>query len=101
MIWQRTAEETVKLGVGSRYKTPNLPVWVSCVNGSWGVLFNPNKDLLKSHSAENRSHGNKMIIHHVHMQNLLNSDEEKKINDTKIVVTCVSMQWHPFTISFL
>ena len=24
------------------------------MNSNWGVLFNPNKDLLKSHSAENR-----------------------------------------------
>lgn len=54
LIWDKTLEETAKLNVGSRYKTPNLPVWVSCVNGNWGVLFNPNKDLLKSHSAENR-----------------------------------------------
>jgi len=54
LIWQKTMEETLAFNVGSRYKTPNLPVWVSYVNGSWGVLFNPNKDLLKSHSAENR-----------------------------------------------
>ena len=54
LIWEKNIEATEKLNVGSRYKTPNLPVWVSCVNGHWGVLFNPNKDLLKSHSAENR-----------------------------------------------
>ena len=54
LIWNKTIEETEKLGVGSRFKTPNLPVWVSCVNGNWGVLFNPNKDLMKSYAAENR-----------------------------------------------
>ena len=41
-------------GIGSRLKTPVLPIWVSCVNGEYGVLFNPNKDLMKSYSAENR-----------------------------------------------
>ena len=51
LIWKKDEEETSKLNMGSRYKTPNLPVWVSCVNGNWGVLFSPNKDLLKS---ENR-----------------------------------------------
>ena len=51
LMWQKDEEETSKLNMGSRYKTPNLPVWVSCVNGNWGVLFSPNKDLLKS---ENR-----------------------------------------------
>ena len=50
-MWSRDEEETAKLNMGSRYKTPNLPLWVSCVNGNWGVLFSPNKDLLKS---ENR-----------------------------------------------
>ena len=35
-------------------KTPVLPIWVICVNDSWGVLFNPNRDLMKSSSAVNR-----------------------------------------------
>ena len=37
-------------------KTPVLPVWLTYCRGSWGVLFNPNKDLMKSYSAENRFH---------------------------------------------
>ena len=43
------------MNVGSRLKTPVLPIWVTCVNDNWGVLFNPNRDLMKSYSAENRS----------------------------------------------
>ena len=39
---------------GSRLKTPVLPIWVTCINNEWGVLFNPNRDLMKSYSAENR-----------------------------------------------
>ena len=45
---------TEEAGLGSRLKTPVLPIWITCVNGSWGVLFNPNKDLMKSYAAENR-----------------------------------------------
>ena len=42
------------MNVVFRLKTPVLPIWVTCVNDNWGVLFNPNKDLMKSYSAENR-----------------------------------------------
>ena len=42
--------------LGSRLKTPVLPIWVTCINDEWGVLFHPNKDLMKSYSAENRFH---------------------------------------------
>ena len=38
-------------------KTPVLPIWVTCINNEWGVLFNPNRDLMKSYSAENRQDG--------------------------------------------
>ena len=55
LVWTNTREETEDLGLGSRLKTPVTPVWVTCVNGQWGVLFNPNRDLMKSYSAENRS----------------------------------------------
>ena len=35
-------------------KTPTLPMWVTKVNGQIGVLFNPNKELMRSYNAENR-----------------------------------------------
>ena len=54
LIWTENEEATADLNLGSRLKTPVLPVWVTCVNENWGVLFNPNRDLMKSHSAENR-----------------------------------------------
>ena len=54
LIWTENEETTADLNLGSRLKTPVLPVWVTCVNDHWGVLFNPNRDLMKSHSAENR-----------------------------------------------
>ena len=54
LMWDRTLEKTQKHKLGSRFKTPHLPIWVTCVNNKWGVLFNPKLDLMKSHAAENR-----------------------------------------------
>ena len=56
LFWMNTEEETLDYNLGSRLKTPVLPIWVTCINDDWGVLFNPNKDLMKSYSAENRFH---------------------------------------------
>jgi hypothetical protein len=54
LVWQESKLETEELSLGSRLKTPCTPIWVTCVNGQYGVLFNPNRDLMKSYSAENR-----------------------------------------------
>ena len=54
LIWDRSSEKTQKHRLGSRFKTPHLPIWVICANNKWGVLFNPKLDLMKSHAAENR-----------------------------------------------
>ena len=54
LVWNNSKEETEELSLGSRLKTPCTPIWVTCVNNNWGVLFNPNRDLMKSYSAENR-----------------------------------------------
>ena len=54
LVWESDKDQTELLKLGSRYKTPVLPIWVTCINNNWGVLFNPREDLMKSHSAENR-----------------------------------------------
>ena len=70
IIWSTNEEKTMNFNLvtkngasykcdpnseqGSRLKTPVLPIWVTCINNEWGVLFNPNRDLMKSYSAENR-----------------------------------------------
>ena len=54
LIWERSVERTDRHNLGSRMKTPHLPMWVTCVNNKWGVLFHPKMDLMKSHAAENR-----------------------------------------------
>jgi len=56
ILWKNNEEKTMNYNLGSRLKTPVLPIWVTCINNEWGVLFNPNRDLMKSYSAENRFH---------------------------------------------
>ncbi|XP_023337706.1 inactive ubiquitin carboxyl-terminal hydrolase MINDY-4B isoform X2 [Eurytemora carolleeae] len=54
LLWGNDEEHTMKYNLGSRLKTPVLPIWVTFCSGQWGVLFNPNRDLMKSYQAENR-----------------------------------------------
>ena len=54
LYWEQNEEKTQDINLGSRLKTPVLPIWGTCINENWGVLFNPNSDLMKSYSAENR-----------------------------------------------
>ena len=54
LVWDVDEDQTEALNLGSRLKTPVLPIWVTCINSNWGVLFNPKEDLMKSYSAENR-----------------------------------------------
>ena len=35
-------------------KTPMLPIWLTKCEGHMGLIFNPNKDLLKSKGMENK-----------------------------------------------
>ena len=42
------------MGVGSRLKTPLFPVWVTLCKETYGLLFNPNKELTRDYHAENR-----------------------------------------------
>ena len=54
LLWEKDQCRTEKWQLGSRMKTPTLPMWVTKVNGQLGVLFNPNKELMRSYHAENR-----------------------------------------------
>ncbi|XP_064112327.1 inactive ubiquitin carboxyl-terminal hydrolase MINDY-4B-like [Macrobrachium nipponense] len=39
--------------VGSRLKTPSLPLWVTRCNGhSYGIIFSPNRELIRNYHAE-------------------------------------------------
>lgn len=54
LLWHKDQARTSKWQLGSRLKTPILPMWVTKVNGNYGVLFNPNRELMRSYHAENR-----------------------------------------------
>jgi len=54
LIYDHTDTKTAQLNIGSRLKTPSLPIWVAKCNDHVGVLFNPNRELMRSHHAENR-----------------------------------------------
>ena len=54
LVWDKDDERTSRYNLGSRIKTPTYPLWVTKCNEMMGVLFNPNKELMRSHNAENR-----------------------------------------------
>ncbi|XP_071530561.1 inactive ubiquitin carboxyl-terminal hydrolase MINDY-4B-like isoform X2 [Panulirus ornatus] len=54
LVWHQQDHREDLGKVGSRLKTPCFPVWVTRCNDSYGLLFNPNKDLTRDYHAENR-----------------------------------------------
>uniref|UniRef100_A0A8C9S9W5 MINDY family member 4B n=1 Tax=Scleropages formosus TaxID=113540 RepID=A0A8C9S9W5_SCLFO len=51
--WSRERGGSGKLPeVGSMLKTPRLPIWVCCINGTCSVLFSPNRSLLSDWRME-------------------------------------------------
>ncbi|XP_071744007.1 inactive ubiquitin carboxyl-terminal hydrolase MINDY-4B isoform X2 [Lepeophtheirus salmonis] len=54
LLWEFNEDKTALFNVGSRLKTPIYPIWITCCNQQYGILFNPNKELMKSYQAERR-----------------------------------------------
>ena len=54
LVWNADEDINKSLRVGSRLKNPPLPIWVTCVNDRWGVLFSNNMELMKLQTFENR-----------------------------------------------
>jgi hypothetical protein len=54
LLWDKDDATSATFNIGSRLKTPILPLWVTKCNDVIGVLFNPNKELLKTHDAEKK-----------------------------------------------
>ncbi|KAM7133197.1 inactive ubiquitin carboxyl-terminal hydrolase MINDY-4B [Molossus nigricans] len=50
--WRRDTSDDVLPQVGSRLKTPRLPTWLCDVNGSHGVLFSTDRQLLSDWKTE-------------------------------------------------
>ncbi|XP_030009020.1 inactive ubiquitin carboxyl-terminal hydrolase MINDY-4B [Sphaeramia orbicularis] len=57
LTWSREQMERDRLPqVGSMLKTPRFPVWVCSINGSYSVLFSPNRSLLSDWKTEHLFH---------------------------------------------
>jgi hypothetical protein len=54
LIYDKDDLKTAQHNLGSRLKTPLLPIWISRCNDQMGILFNPNRELMRSYHAENR-----------------------------------------------
>ena len=54
LIYDKDDLRTAQHNLGSRLKTPLLPIWITRCNDQVGLLFNPNRELMRSYHAENR-----------------------------------------------
>lgn len=54
LIWMGNEEKTSAYNVGSRLKTPTVPIWLAIASEQSGVLFSDDKGLLRDYQAENR-----------------------------------------------
>lgn len=54
LIYDKDDLRTAQHNLGSRLKTPLLPIWITRCNEQVGLLFNPNRELMRSYHAENR-----------------------------------------------
>ncbi|KAI2655898.1 Inactive ubiquitin carboxyl-terminal hydrolase MINDY-4B [Labeo rohita] len=53
LLWNREQVNHAQLPVvGSMLKTPKLPIWVCNINGTYSVLFSPNRSLLSDWKME-------------------------------------------------
>ncbi|ROI16112.1 Inactive ubiquitin carboxyl-terminal hydrolase MINDY-4B [Anabarilius grahami] len=53
LLWNREQVKHAQLPlVGSMLKTPKLPIWVCNINGTYSVLFSPNRSLLSDWKME-------------------------------------------------
>ncbi|XP_048017835.1 LOW QUALITY PROTEIN: inactive ubiquitin carboxyl-terminal hydrolase MINDY-4B [Megalobrama amblycephala] len=53
LLWNREQVKRAQLPlVGSMLKTPKLPIWVCNINGTYSVLFSPNRSLLSDWKME-------------------------------------------------
>jgi hypothetical protein len=64
LVWEHDEASTAAYNLGSRLKTPDLPIWVTKINGHVGILFNPNKELTRSYHVENRYVHTSRTSHH-------------------------------------
>ncbi|XP_043203566.1 inactive ubiquitin carboxyl-terminal hydrolase MINDY-4B-like [Amphibalanus amphitrite] len=54
LLWEEAAADLLRTEVGSRLKTPLLPIWLTCCHGQYGVIFHLNRELTRDYRAEHR-----------------------------------------------
>ncbi|XP_071085785.1 inactive ubiquitin carboxyl-terminal hydrolase MINDY-4B-like [Haliotis cracherodii] len=54
LFWDKGEADDERTEVGSMLKTPKFPVWLTKVNGQFGLLFSTNVDLVSDWRAEHR-----------------------------------------------
>ncbi|XP_012944658.1 inactive ubiquitin carboxyl-terminal hydrolase MINDY-4B [Aplysia californica] len=54
LFWDKGEDPEKRTEVGSMLKTPKNPIWVTKVNGLWGLVFSLNPDLVSDWRVENR-----------------------------------------------
>ncbi|KAM9468593.1 inactive ubiquitin carboxyl-terminal hydrolase MINDY-4B [Clarias gariepinus] len=80
--WSREQAEHASLpAVGSMLKTPKLPVWVCNINGTYSVLFSPNRSLLSDWKVEH--------LFHLYFYN----GQPTQVNTTLLTIDTHSHHW--------
>ncbi|XP_063593359.1 inactive ubiquitin carboxyl-terminal hydrolase MINDY-4B-like [Penaeus indicus] len=104
LVCQRS-ENKFPVAVGSRLKTPTLPIWVVRSDDSYGVLFNPNRELLRDYHAENRfdlyyysssSNQNKSTIVTIDTRNASNNDDYS----TPVLENIIHTKWNDAEVTW-
>lgn len=54
LVWMGNEEKTAAMNLGSRLKTPTVPIWLVICGEQSGVVFAEDKGLLRDYQAENR-----------------------------------------------
>ncbi|XP_047490963.1 inactive ubiquitin carboxyl-terminal hydrolase MINDY-4B-like [Penaeus chinensis] len=104
LVCQRS-ENKFPVAVGSRLKTPTLPIWVVRSDDAYGVLFNPNRELLRDYHAENRfdlyyysssNNQNKSTIVTIDTRNASNNDDY----NTPVLENIIHTKWNDAEVTW-
>ncbi|XP_016375292.1 protein FAM188B2-like isoform X1 [Sinocyclocheilus rhinocerous] len=82
LLWNREQVHHAQLPlVGSMLKTPKLPIWVCNINGTYSVLFSPNRSLLSDWKMEH--------LFHLYFYN----GQPTQLNTTMLTIDTHSHHW--------
>ncbi|XP_052784905.1 inactive ubiquitin carboxyl-terminal hydrolase MINDY-4B-like isoform X3 [Mya arenaria] len=52
LFWDKKEDDDERTEIGSMLKTPKSPIWLTLLNGQWGLLFSNNLDLVSDWRVE-------------------------------------------------